>query len=110
MPACSTTSEPRPYALPPVASLADRVILPPCALIGALTTMDSPASAVRPTPDLTILMALLNVMRCKACKVTLLCAPEMVPALMVELPVAGASPNWSKFSSWPLELDITSIS
>ena len=46
-----------------------------------------------------MLMALLKVMLCVACKVTVLLALEIVSAPMVVSD--GSSENWSKSSNWP---------
>ena len=55
--------------------------------------MVSPACAVKLTPELSMFTELLKLMRCSACKVTSLVAPEMVSAPMLVLPVDGMSLN-----------------
>ncbi|MNM96940.1 hypothetical protein D3C81_1094350 [compost metagenome] len=67
--------------------------MPPLVLMAAYTLMVSPACAVKLTPALSMFTELLKLMRCRACKVTSLVAPEMVSAPMLVLPVGGMSLN-----------------
>ena len=102
--------EPRPSAAPLLASFADRFTLPPFVLMAAYTLIVSPAVALRPTPAFTMLTALLKLMRCRACKVTLLLALEITSAPMLVLVAGGPSANWSTSPRLPPAPCTTSIS